>query len=108
MKEICFSKKSLFPELFVSRNGGNSIKCKKNMIPPPPNKKTTHTFEIRNHNKGIEDILYIDSYCPIYYLEKPPPYLSSGIRQNVQIRCRYVADTSDIRYQYVTHALSIR
>ena len=64
MKEICFSKKSLFPELFVSRNGGNSIKCKKNMTPPPPIKKATHTFEIRNHNKGIEDILYIDSYCP--------------------------------------------
>ena len=31
---------------------------------PPPKKKTTHTFEIKNQNKGIEDILYIDSYCP--------------------------------------------
>ena len=37
---------------------------------------------------------------------------SSGIRQDVYIRCRYVADTlqdtSDIRQKYVTHALLIR
>ena len=54
MKKNCFSKKNyifvLFPELFVSRNVGNSIKCKKNINPPP-------TFEIKNQNKGIEDIL---------------------------------------------------
>ena len=30
--------------------------------PPPP--QTTPTFEIKNQNKGIEDILDIDSHCP--------------------------------------------
>ena len=35
--------------------------------PPPP------TFEIQNKNMGIEDKLDIDSYCPLIYLEKPPP-----------------------------------
>ena len=40
----------VFPDFF-SRNVGNSIKCEKNITPPPP-----PTFEIQNQNKGIEDI----------------------------------------------------
>ena len=43
---------------FCSRNVGNSIKCEKNITPPPP------TFEIQNQNKGIEDIMDIESNCP--------------------------------------------
>ena len=58
MKNNCFSKKN-YSQNFFSRNVGNSIKCKKN-IPP----QTTPTFEIQNQNKGIEDILDIDSHCP--------------------------------------------
>ena len=63
----------LFPEIFVSRNVGNSIKCKKNIT---PHTQTTPTFEIKNQNKGTEDIFDINSRCPYllyYYLEKPPP-----------------------------------
>ena len=53
-KRIVFlKKKHLFPELFVSRNVGNSIKCNKNISPPPP-PQTTPTCEIKNQNKGIE------------------------------------------------------
>ena len=48
----------VFPEFF-SRNVGNSIKCEKNITPPPP-----PTFEIQNQNKGIEDIMDIDSNYP--------------------------------------------
>ena len=33
-----------------------------NITPPPP--QTTPTFEIQNQNKGIEDIMDIDSNCP--------------------------------------------
>ena len=50
----------VFQDLF-SRNVGNSIKCEKNIPPPPPNHPT---FEIQNQNKGIEDIMDIDSNCP--------------------------------------------
>ena len=53
MRNNCF----VFPDFF-SRNVGNSIKCEKNITPPPP------TFEIQNQNKGIEDIMDIDSNCP--------------------------------------------
>ena len=31
--------------------------------PPPPKKQHPHILD-KNQNKGIEDILYIDSYCP--------------------------------------------
>ena len=48
MKKRSFSKKIiiifLFPELFVSRNVGNSIKCKKKHYASP-------TFEITNQNQ---------------------------------------------------------
>ena len=54
MRNNCF----VFPDFF-SRNVGNSIKCEKNITPPPP--QTTPTFEIQNQNKGIEDIMDIDS-----------------------------------------------
>ena len=59
MRNNCF----VFPDLF-SRNVGNSTKCEKNITPPPP--QTTPTFEIhnQNQNKGIEDIMDIDSNCP--------------------------------------------
>ena len=43
-KEV-FLKKNVFPD-FVSRNVGNSIKCKKNITPPPP------TFEIKKSEQG--------------------------------------------------------
>ena len=36
-------------------------------LTPPP------TLGIKNQNKGMDDILDIDSHCPIYHLEKPPP-----------------------------------
>ena len=36
---------------------------RKTLHPPPPN-QTTPTFEIQNQNKGIEDIIDIDSNCP--------------------------------------------
>ena len=58
MRNNCF----VFPDLF-SRNVGNSIKCEKTLHPPPP-PQTTPTFEIQNQNKGIEDIMDIDSNCP--------------------------------------------
>ena len=35
---------------------------RKTLHPPPP--QTTPTFEIQNQNKGIEDIMDIDSNCP--------------------------------------------
>ena len=41
-----------------TRNVGNSIKYKKSI--PPPN----HPHIWENQNKGIEDILDIDSHCP--------------------------------------------
>ena len=55
MRNNCF----VFPDFF-SRNVGNSIKCEKNITPPPP--QTTPTFEIRT--REIEDIMDIDSNCP--------------------------------------------
>ena len=61
MRNNCF----VFPDFF-SRNVGNSIKCEKNITPPPP--QTTPTFEIQNQNKGIEDIMDIDSNCPYLLL----------------------------------------
>ena len=57
MRNNCF----VFPDFF-SRNAGNSIKCEKNITPHPP--QTTPTFEIQIQNKGIEDIMDIDSNCP--------------------------------------------
>ena len=57
MRNNCF----VFPDFF-SRNVGNSIKCQKNITPNHPH--TTPTFEIQNQNKGIEDIMGIDSNCP--------------------------------------------
>ena len=62
MRNNCF----VFPDFF-SRNVGNSIKCEKNITPPPP-PQTTPTFEIQNQNKGIEDIMDIDSNCPYLLL----------------------------------------
>ena len=62
MRNNCF----VFPDFF-SRNVGNSIKCEKNITPPPP-PPTTPTFEIQNQNKGIEDIMDIDSNCPYLLL----------------------------------------
>ena len=60
---------------FIFFDVGNSMKREENMKylhPPPP--QTTPTFQIKNQNKGIEDIMDIDSNCvPLYYLEKPPP-----------------------------------
>ena len=49
MKNNYFSKKKkLFPELFVSRNVGNSIKWRKTLHPPP------HTWDTKSEqgNRG--------------------------------------------------------
>ena len=54
MRNNCF----VFPDIFF-RNVANSIKCEKNITPPPP-----PPIEIQNQNKGIEDIMDIDSNCP--------------------------------------------
>ena len=56
---------------FVSRNVGNSIKCEKNITPPPPNHPT---FEIQNQNKGIMDI---DSNCPHLLFGETTSHLTS-------------------------------
>ena len=59
----------VFPDFF-SRNVGYSIKCEKNSTPPPPPLQTTPTFEIQNQNKGIEDIMDIDSnYLSLLFRE---------------------------------------
>ena len=66
MKNNCF----VFPDFF-SRNVGNSIKCQKNITPPPP------TFEIQNQNRGIEDIMDIDSNCPSPLFGETTSHLTS-------------------------------
>ena len=73
MKNNCF----VFPDFF-SRNFGNSIKCEKNIIPPPP------TFEIQNQNKGIEDIMDIDSNCPSLLFGETTSHLTSKWRGTFQ------------------------
>ena len=65
----------VFPEFF-SRNVGNSIKCEKNITPPPP-PQTTPTLEIQNQNKGIEDIMDIDSNCPHLLFGETTSHLTS-------------------------------
>ena len=61
---------------FFSRNVGNSIKCEKNITPPPPPKPPPH-FEIQNQNKGIEDIMDIDSNCPHLLFGETTSHLTS-------------------------------
>ena len=51
----------LFPDLFFYKCWKYSIKCEKNITPPPP-KPPPHLLQ--NQNKGIEDIMDIDSNCP--------------------------------------------
>ena len=75
MRNNCF----VFPDFF-SRNVGNSIKCEKNITPPastPP--PTTPTFEIQNQNKGIEDIMDIDSNCPYLLFGETTSHLNSKV-----------------------------
>ena len=73
MRNNCFSKKKKF-----SRNVVNSIKYEKNITPPTP--QTTPTFEIQNQNKGIEDILEIDSNCPYLLFGETTSQLTSKRR----------------------------
>ena len=42
-------------------------------LPPP----TTPTFEIQNQNKGIEDIMDIDSNCPSLLFGETTSHLTS-------------------------------
>ena len=72
MRNNCF----VFPDIF-SRNVGNSIKCE-NITPPPP---TIPTFEIQNQNKdkGIEDIMDIDSNCPDQLFGETTSHLTSKL-----------------------------
>ena len=65
----------VFPDLF-SINVGNSIKCEKNITPPPP-PQATPTFEVQNQNKGIEDIMDIDSNCPSLLFGETTSHLTS-------------------------------
>ena len=71
MRNNCF----VFPDFF-SRNG-NSIKCEKTLHPPPP--QTTPTFEIQNQNKGIEDIMDIDSNCLLPVFGETTSHLTSKL-----------------------------
>ena len=77
MRNNCF----VFPDFF-SRNVGNSIKCEKNITPPPP--QTTPTFEIQNQNKGIEYIMDIDSNCPYLLFGETTSHLTSKWRGTFQ------------------------
>ena len=77
MRNNCF----VFPDFF-SRNVGNSIKCEKNITPPPP--QTTPTFEIQNQNKGIEDIMDIYSNCPSLLFGETTSHLTSKWRGTFQ------------------------
>ena len=43
--------------------------------PPPP---TFELFEIKNQNKGIEDILDIDSHCPHLLFGETTSHLTSN------------------------------
>ena len=85
-KELFFStkKKIFFPRFFFSRNV-NSIKCEKNIktLHPPP--QTTPTFEIQNQNKGIEDIMDIDSNCPHLLFGETTSHLTSKWRGTFNI-----------------------
>ena len=49
---------------------GNSVA--RDLPPTGSEANTTPTLGIKNQNKGMDDILDIDSHCPIYYLGKPP------------------------------------
>ena len=70
--------KNEFPD-FVSRNVGNSIKCEKNITPPNP-----PPFEIQKQNKGIEDIMDIDSNCPHLLFGETTSHLTSKWRVTFQ------------------------
>ena len=59
----------------LSINVVNSIKYEKNITPPPP--PTTPTFEIQNQNKGIEDIMDIDSNYPYILFGETTSHLTS-------------------------------
>ena len=79
MRKNCFSKKK-FNKKF---NVGNSMKREENThtpkLPPPP-----PTFEIQNQNKGIEDIMDIDSNYPHLLFGETTSHLTS--KQNVTDR----------------------
>ena len=85
MRNNWFSqKKKCIPRIFFSRNVVNSIKYKKNITPPPPQTTVTPTFEIQNQNKGIEDIMDIDSNCPYLLFGETTSHLTSKWRGTFQ------------------------
>ena len=45
--------------------------------PPPPPTTVTPTFEIQNQNKGIDDIMDIDSNCPYLLFGETTSHLTS-------------------------------
>ena len=53
----------------------------KHYTPPPP---STPTFEIQNQNKGIEDIMDIDSNCPSLLFGETTSHLTSKWRGTFQ------------------------
>ena len=78
MKKNCFSKKII--RIFYSRNFcfykcWKYHKMREKYYTPPP--QTTPTFEIKNQNKGIEDILDIDSHCPYLLFGETTSHLTS-------------------------------
>ena len=50
----------------------------------PPLPPTTPTFEIKNQNKVIEDILDIDSHCPYLLFGETTSHLTSKLRGTFQ------------------------
>ena len=102
MKDICFSKKSLFPELFVSRNGGNSIKCKKNIYP-------VYMYTFSKRWQYVGDTLAIrqsyDSHTQIRYsiVRHTPKCINT-----LQIHFRYVRHTLPVRYSCAINTLAVR
>ena len=65
----------VIPRIIFSRDVGNSIKCKKNITPPPQTTPTFDMFEIKSEhgNRGLYWI-YRFPLSPVSTIwEKPPP-----------------------------------
>ena len=96
-------KKIVFPKFIFSINVVNSIKYEKNITPPPP-PQTTPTFEIQNQNKGIEDIMDIDSNCPYLLFGETTSYLTSKWRGTAQYFFFNVENCKFYFFQYLKNS----
>ena len=56
------------PRIIFSRDVGNSIKCKKNIIPPPNHPHIWYVWDKKSEHRIEDYIGYIDSHCPRYLL----------------------------------------